>query len=423
MPDKIIEIPNVGRIAFPDTMSADEINTAASKLYAEKNANHPPPDPKHSWVDTAVDWLPTVGGIAGGIIGGIGGTVAGMGVGGAPGAIGGATLGGASGEAARQLINDVRGKPTLSASEAAGKIGTQAALQGAGEVAGAGIAATMQPVARTLMTSALKGGFKTSLKAAKAAEAPPVVNFLLKEGVSVSPRGVEKLNTIIGASNQEIKNVLATVPFEVNPYRVTSRLSDVAKRAASQVNPNADVAAIGRVGNEFLENHGGRMLSGQEAQSLKTGTYASLGNKAYGELKSGDIEAQKALARGLKEEIETELGNTLQGFKGKLGLGVDIGAANAREGAALEARDAVARRTVTTGQRDIGGIGWVAAHPALFLASLMDRAPAVKSLVARGLYSSAGMAARVDPQLIKAAVTAIATTADDSTPATEGQGR
>src|SRR6185369_15588865 len=109
MPDKIIEIPNVGRIAFPESMSADEINAAAGKLYREKNPDHPPPDPKHSWIDTAVEWLPTAGGMAGGIIGGIGGTVAGMGVGGVPGAIGGAALGGAAGEAARQVINELRG--------------------------------------------------------------------------------------------------------------------------------------------------------------------------------------------------------------------------------------------------------------------------------------------------------------------------
>ncbi len=36
MPDKVIEIPGVGNISFPDTMSDADINAAAAKLYREK---------------------------------------------------------------------------------------------------------------------------------------------------------------------------------------------------------------------------------------------------------------------------------------------------------------------------------------------------------------------------------------------------
>src|SRR5262249_55779481 len=68
-----------------------------------------PAAPSRSWTDTAVDWLPAVGGAAGGLIGGIGGTAFGMGVGGVPGALGGAALGGGAGEAAKQLVNRIRG--------------------------------------------------------------------------------------------------------------------------------------------------------------------------------------------------------------------------------------------------------------------------------------------------------------------------
>jgi hypothetical protein len=45
---------------------------------------------------------------------------------------------------------------------------------------------------------------------------------------------------------------------------------------------------------------------------MKQGTYQALGSKAYGEVKGASIEAQKALARGLKEEIANqfpEIGN------------------------------------------------------------------------------------------------------------------
>lgn len=420
MPDKIIEIPNVGRIAFPDSMTPDQINAAAAKLYAEKNPSHPPPDPKHSWVDTAVDWLPTVGGVAGGVIGGIGGTVGGMGVGGVPGAVGGATLGGAAGEAAKQLINDARGKPVPMMGGAALNIAKQGAIQGGSEAAGAGIASVAAPVMKSageaIMQSALKPGIRAAVKSVRAGETPAVVKTLLDEGVNVTPRGIEKLNLIIGATNKEIKDAIAGTVFDVNPYKVASRLGDTAKTFAKQVNPDADLSAVGRVGNEFLENYGGKSIPGQLAQDVKAGTYKQLGGKAYtGELKGAEVESQKSLARGLKEEIEAEFGDTLTGLKGKLGLpgGVDIAAGNAREGKALDALEAVARRVAVGGNNNPAGIAVLAvSHPATFLTALMDRSPAVKSLLARGLYSSAGYAARVNPQLVRAAVEAIATASD-----------
>ena len=39
---------------------------------------------------------------------------------------------------------------------------------------------------------------------------------------------------------------------------------------------------------------------------MKQGTYRSLGNRAYGELKGATVESQKALARGLKEELANQ---------------------------------------------------------------------------------------------------------------------
>jgi len=68
MPDKVIDIPGVGPIAFPDSMSDDQMNAAAAKLYREANPEHPPVDPKHSWVATARDWLSTAGDVATGAV-------------------------------------------------------------------------------------------------------------------------------------------------------------------------------------------------------------------------------------------------------------------------------------------------------------------------------------------------------------------
>ncbi len=417
IPDKVIDIPNVGSVAFPGTMSEDDINKAASKLYTDSNAKHPPVDPAHSWVDTAVDWLPTVGGAAGGLIGGIGGTVAGMGVGGVPGAVSGAALGGVAGEGFKQAINAARGKPIPTPTAQAEGLAGQAALQGGAELVGAGVGKLMKPAGEVLMQSALKPGLRIAIQATRAGEVPAVVKTLLNEGVNVTSRGIEKLNTIISASNKDIKDAIANIPFNVNPYKVASRLGDTAQQFAQQVNPESDLEAVSRVGQQFLENNP-RMIPGSQAQAMKTGTYKQLGDKAYtGELKGAEVEAQKTLARGLKEEIEAEIGNTLPGIKGKLGLpgGVDISAANAREGGAMAAREALARRVAVGGNANPMGIAGLAiSHPITFLTAMMDRSPAVKSLIARGLYSSAGAAAKVNPQLIRTAVQAIASGEDDS---------
>ena len=135
---------------------------------------------------------------------------------------------------------------------------------------------------------------------------------------------------------------------------------------------------------------------------MKVGTYRQIG-KDYGKLSSASVEAQKALARGLKEEIEAAIPK--------------IKALNAREGSLMAAQDAVAHRVAIAGNRDPAGFAWVTHTPQTFLAALMDRSPVVKSMLARGMYSSAGAAAKVSPQLIRAAVLALATEESDAVPA------
>lgn len=88
----------------------------------------------------------------------------------------------------------------------------------------------------------------------------------------------------------------------INPQQVASRLNGLKSNFATQVNPNADLAAIDKAKQEFLENNPGPIPADQ-AQALKQGTYKQLNQRAYGELGTATVESQKALARGLKEEI------------------------------------------------------------------------------------------------------------------------
>ncbi|HWB17010.1 MAG TPA: hypothetical protein VG538_11445 [Vicinamibacterales bacterium] len=371
-----------------------------------------------SWADRAIDSLPMVGGMAGGLIGGSAGAAAG-GIGAVPGAVVGAGLGGATGESSRELIQWLRGQPVPeTAIDRAKAIAGQGAMNAGIEVAGAPLAAVGRAIAPRLMQSALKPGVRAIAADVHAGlPVPTVVETLLKEGVNVSESGVQKLNRLLTATNQDITDALNAVPSRVRikPRAVATRVDAVADEFGQQVNPRADLDRIQGARQEFLEAHAGagqrdasgrllpeRTLSVQDAQSLKQGTYRQIGNK-YGMLAPADIEAQKALARGLKEEIAAETAKA----------GYDINTLNAREGALLDAKEAVAHRVAVSKNANPIGFAWVTSHPLTFLASLIDRNSGVKSLLARGLYGQAGRMAKANPQLIRAAVLAIAGIPDE----------
>lgn len=420
----------------------DDLKIIASHVQDKK-------DVPHDVVSRLAEWLPAAGGAAGGIIGGIGGTVAGMGVGGWPGAVGGAAVGGATGEAAKRLAQAWRGTtPPAQAggtvmgdmARAAGGIAGEGAIQGGMEALGGAVPKVGKHVAGVLMQSAVKPGIKNTAKAlARGVEKTelPIIKTLLNEGVNVSAGGIAKLDRIISSTNKEIADAISSLPGSVNPEAVAMRTKSVAEAAANQVNPGSDVSAVEHAVQEFLTqpkttqmaqvgtkqvprgvlDASGEMLmksepvmgrvpralSLPESQSLKTGTYRSLKEKAYGELKAPAIEAQKALARGLKEEIELEAQKS----------GVSLAGKNAREGAAIEGKEAIARRLAAAGNQDPIALAWLAAHPATGLLYIMEKSPMVKSLLARGLYRSAVLASSkkvpVTENMLRLMVQSIAT--------------
>ncbi len=405
--EKVIDIPGVGNIAFPSHMTPDQINAAAAKLYQDANPKHPPTAKEHSWVDTATDWLPAAAGAAGGIIGGIGGTVAGMGVGGVPGAVGGAAVGGMAGEAARQLMSRWRGRESpTSATDAAMGIAGQGAMQGGAELVGGALVKGAQAAGPALMQSALKPAYKTVEKAVKNVEMPRVVKTLLDEGVNVTSGGIGKINSLLSATNDEIKAIIRNSTASVYPEAVANTAEAVVTQAGKQVAPMADRAAAEGVIDQFMRSHGGapnlpaKPLSVQAAQELKQGTYKAIGQRAYGETKGAALEAEKALARGLKEGIEA--------------AHPQVKGLNAKESALIEAKDAIAKRVAQAANRDPGGIGWIAENPKSFVAFLMARSPAVKSLLARGLYQSAEKATGVPQNLIRLGMQTLASSHEES---------
>jgi hypothetical protein len=152
-----------------------------------------------------------------------------------------------------------------------------------------------------LYRSALKPS--TTLSAADAAS---MVKTGLEDAIPVSVAGSQKIASLIDDLNSQIKAQVASKPgATVNAFDVASRLNDTANKFRAQVNPTADLAAIRDSGAEFLSTNS-TDIPVEGAQELKQGTYKQLNQRAYGELGTATTEAQKALARGLKEELQAQ---------------------------------------------------------------------------------------------------------------------
>ena len=241
------------------------------------------------------------------------------------------------------------------------KYGKQAA-DGAGEF--------VKDKARGMMQSALKPTLK-NLQTGKATRA---VDTLLDEGINVSKGGAEKLQGKITDLNDQIKDKVATSKSVVDKDAVASRLKKVMDDFTKQVTPATDLASIQKAWDEFLEHpllKGKKDIPVQLAQDIKQGTYRSLGDKSYGELKGSDIEAQKALARGLKEEIAKQV--------------PEVRKLNEEESKMLNALPMVERRMLVEANKNPVGLGWLSTSPEKMAAFMADRSGIFKSLIARML--------------------------------------
>lgn len=117
----------------------------------------------------------------------------------------------------------------------------------------------------------------------------------------------------------------------------------------------------------------GATMPVQLAQKMKQGTYQVLAKK-YGQIGSADTEAQKGLARGLKEEIAKAV--------------PDVGALNAKESELINALNVSERRALMDMNKNPMGLAGLAHSPAAWAAFMADKSALFKSLAARALNTS-----------------------------------
>jgi len=190
--------------------------------------------------------------------------------------------------------------------------------------------------------------YQSALKPSTTLPTSQVQNMVrtgLENDIPVSAGGLSKLNSLIGDLGDKVKSqIQASSPTgaAVNPFNVASRLSDTAKTFATQVTPEADLNAVSDTGNEFLRNNPAP-IPAADAQALKQGTYQQLSSKAYGELGSATVEAQKALARGIKEELEIQF--------------PEIKGLNTQQGQLIGLDDSLERAVKRIDNRDVFSLG------------------------------------------------------------------
>lgn len=274
--------------------------------------------------------------------------------------------------------------------------------------------------ARKAMRSALKPGVADAKTLADARE---VTNTALENEIPVSEKGAAKLAGLIkdyGEKTQAVIDAKTRAGMTVKPEAVASRLDQI---DTSRPLPEKDIATIAKAKADFLARNGvkpaqppmptgvldasgqpvmrpgapasaGKPIPFDVAQAEKQGAYQRID---YGKMSEAQIESEKMLARGYKENLEEQA--------------PELKLLNDKEGKLLGLQPALERAVRRAANEDALSLKQVAAAgaggPAMGLAARMLDYPWLKSNLAIAL-SRASWKARA-PISLAAAHTRAAT--------------
>ena len=217
------------------------------------------------------------------------------------------------------------------------------AVEGAGRVAGAAAKAGGE-ASIAAAERIYKSPLKPNVASYSLSEVKERVATALKGGIPISAEGIQKLSGLTTGVQNAVKQQIeaggkpgATISREA----VSQRLAETQQKFATQVAPAEDLKAIAKAGEQFTATQP-EQIPVQQAQALKVGTYQQLKGK-YGELSAARIEAEKALARGIREELEAVF--------------PEIGALNAQEAKFIGLDQVLERAVRRTENRDIFSLG------------------------------------------------------------------
>lgn len=238
----------------------------------------------------------------------------------------------------------------------------------AGTALSDGLTSLGESTSKRLMQSAIK----PTIAQLKSGDADIAVQTLLDNGINPSKAGVEKLRALIDDKNNAISTAIGGSTATIPKQNVLAALGDVRAKFGNQVSPTADLGAIQGIEDDFLAhpNFPGADIPVQAAQDLKQGTYRVIGGK-YGQMGSAETEAQKGLARGLKNEIVAAV--------------PEVGPLNAEESRLITTLNVAERRALMEMNKNPMGLAALASNPVSWVAFMADKSAAFKALAARAV--------------------------------------
>lgn len=198
---------------------------------------------------------------------------------------------------------------------------------------------TPQSVIDKLYASSVK--MSTVLPAAERAKR---ITTGLDEAILPTEKGLHKLWGRINDTNKAISDNIvdaARKGEKINADMVVGKLDDLRSFYKNTLNPAPFLDEIDDIEKTFRDAHGSKIPI-DKAQKIKQNTYVLL-KKHYGELKNLNIEAQKTLARGIKEEIAK--------------LHPEINTLNKTDSALMSLEESIERATARIRNRDLIGLG------------------------------------------------------------------
>ncbi len=202
------------------------------------------------------------------------------------------------------------------------------------------------------------------------------IQTLLDEGINPTFGGAEKLREKVEEIKPIVKALIANSTETVKKSAVGQRLKDVLDNF--KWGSPEERALIEKAWKDFRDHpdlRGKLDIPIRLAQEAKQGIYKALSGQHYGEMKGAAIESQKALGRGLKEEIAAKV--------------PEVAGHNQKMADLLNAREMALRRAATEGNTNVAGIGAISPTWGGALGFIADKTALAKALAARLLYSQA----------------------------------
>lgn len=244
---------------------------------------------------------------------------------------------------------------------------------------GGGLGSRAAPAAESGAKWLMGNAIKPSLGERLSGKGDIAIQAMLDEGLNATRGGVEVLKQKIGDLNSKVAEIISSSSETINKNAVANYLQSVVKRFENRPNAVEAQKAVEDAWTRFIKHpmtEGQSNIPIQTAQDLKKGYQASVGDKAYGELKTVDTETEKAIARGLREKISE--------------AAPEVAGLNAQESKLITTLNVVEKRALMELNRNPGGLAFLAHNPGMFAAYVADKSALFKSLAARLLNAQKG---------------------------------